>query len=69
MADYGIYKVRCPFFRERDNSHPRIIKCEGLEKNNSLHLVFKHNREPHFSKFCCSEYEKCPISNMLFSKY
>lgn len=69
MADYFLKNVKCPFFLEGGNNRQNSIKCEGIKRGTSLHLVFKRSRAAHYEKYCCNNYTNCSIYQMLEQKY
>lgn len=68
MEDYLLRDVKCPFYLERQGDQFRI-KCEGPVKNTSVQLTFRGNKRRYFRAFCCRDYKRCRIYQMLQAKY
>ena len=68
MEDYLLRNVKCPFYLERQGDRFRI-KCEGPVKNTSVQLTFRGNKRRYFREFCCRDYKRCRIYQMLQDKY
>ena len=68
MEDYLLRDVKCPFYLERQGDRFRI-KCEGPVKNTSVQLTFRGNKRRYFRSFCCGDYKRCRIYQMLQAKY
>ena len=68
MEDYLLRDVKCPFYLERQGDRFRI-KCEGPVKNTSVQLTFRGNKRRYFRSFCCGDYKRCRIYQMLQDKY
>lgn len=68
MEDYLLRDVKCPFYLERQGDRFRI-KCEGPVKNTSVQLTFRGNKRRYFRSFCCRDYKRCQIYQMVQAKY
>lgn len=68
MADFKNSYAQCPFYREAQGDRFRI-KCEGVNDNTTIDLVFKGSKANYFESHCASEYSKCLIFKMLMGKY
>lgn len=70
MAHHGSKFVKCPFYHDHDNNR---IKCEGLSKGNTLHLVFESTEEmKSFMRDHCNSIRLCQgclIHKTLFGKW
>lgn len=60
--------VLCPFYRKEEKNK---ICCEGIEKDTSLNLIFLsvERRKDFEKRFCCADYRRCYISEMLSKKW
>ena len=65
--DYGSQDVVCPFYKdERGNT----IRCEGLVSVACVNnFINKGQKISHLKKYCCSEYESCPLAIAIDYKY
>jgi hypothetical protein len=68
MEEYKLRDVKCPFYLSKQGE-PKIIKCEGLIKNSSTHIVFRGYKDPYLKQFCCNHFRECVVYKMLDSKY
>lgn len=65
--NYQDKNVICPFYI---CTRTRLIKCEGTiseQCQNEFSTV--PNRRVHFEKYCCDDYENCPIAKIIIKKY
>ncbi len=60
--------VKCPFYRERQREKKRI-KCEGVVPGTTTQLTFRGDKRWYMKDYCCKNYEKCRIYQMLDRKY
>ena len=53
MSHHASKFVKCPYYTNNDNNK---IKCEGLSKDSSLHLVFQDclDRAKYMKEYCNS---------------
>lgn len=60
--------VVCPFYRDEDK---QMIRCEGLERDTSIHLAFaSHDQLRDYKhRYCNLQYGACRIAQMLEGKY
>lgn len=67
-TQYNDVQVVCPFFIAQQD---RIIKCEGVNDNNTIVLKFKDTASlnEYKEQFCDSCYQKCRVCKMLGEKY
>ena len=70
MSNFVDKRVICPFYKEVKLKN-RYIVCEGVVKKSSLILAFYKTNEmnKHIEEYCCRDYKKCIVCNMLFKKY
>ena len=68
MSEYIASNIKCPFWREKQNDKYRI-KCEGITRNTTIQLTFRGDKNWYIKDFCCKNYEKCKIYQMLNKKY
>lgn len=65
--DYGSVDVVCPFYKDETKNK---IRCEGIVSvactNNFTDAIKKTQ---HYKRYCCSEYESCPLAIVLNKKY
>ncbi len=70
MARYEAKLVKCPFYKRNDNN--RIV-CEGLGKDNKLHLVFGNSidKARYMQEHCYSlrGCQHCLIHNVMYTKW
>lgn len=62
--------VLCPFYIT-DKANPIILKCEGLQPDITISLMFvyKNTKVNFMNKYCCKQYEKCPLFDVIYKKY
>ena len=60
--------VKCPFYLERQRDK-YCIRCEGPVKNTTIQLSFTGSKQAYVKEFCCKNYAKCPVNQMLNQKY
>ena len=60
--------VICPFYK---GEYRQEIFCEGLVKDSNIHQGFANPglRTEHKQKYCETEYQSCPIAQMLENKW
>lgn len=66
---YTSSKALCPFYKHESR---QVIYCEGIKEGTVLHLAFSNSSDwiLHKKQYCrCTDFTKCPISNLLMSKY
>lgn len=67
---YAARYVKCPFYRGNDSNS---IVCEGLNKGNTIHIVYKSKAEKknHMDRHCDSIEGccHCRVYQMLYKKY
>ena len=68
MGDYIDADIKCPFYLPKQGDKYRI-KCEGPVKNATTQLTFRGDKLWYIRKFCCENYERCQIHQMLQNKY
>ena len=70
MSNYISANAVCPFYKDSRLKNQMIL-CEGIEFGTSVHLAFadKTRMKRYLNTFCCSRYNDCIISKMLFEKY
>lgn len=72
MVSYSDVDVKCPFYQgiKKDNKYS-YLNCEGVCFSDSLTLRFgkQSKREKHMTKYCCDNYEGCPVAKMLEEKW
>jgi hypothetical protein len=68
MSDYGVELALCPFLLDRQNDKFRI-KCEGPEKGTTTQITFRGDKRWYMKDYCCSNYQRCRVYQMLCSKY
>lgn len=68
MGDYIDADVRCPFYLAKQGDRYRI-KCEGPVKNVSTQLTFRGEKQWYIKDFCCRNYTRCRVYQMLQTKY
>lgn len=68
VSDYSLQSVKCPFYRERQGDRYRI-KCEGPVKNTTTQVTFQGDKRWYMKDFCCGNFERCRVYNMLCKKY
>ena len=70
MAKRVARYVKCPFYRKHDES--KII-CEGISKNNTLHLAFQDQitRKRYMREHCndIQSCQSCLIHKILYEKW
>lgn len=68
-GSYAQAYVQCPFYK-RDNGKKSIV-CEGIIANSSLVLTYmkRTDYELQLSVYCCKNYKKCEVYQMLMNKY
>lgn len=70
MAHHGSKFVKCPFYHDHDDNR---IKCEGVYKGNTIHLVFEDSNERgDFMRGHCNSIslcQSCIIHKMLYDKW
>ena len=68
MRYYESKEAKCPFYHKEDRYK---VFCEGVENASSINLNFPNTREykAYKEEYCNNKYYKCPIYNMLYSKY
>ena len=61
--------VKCPFYKYDDGKNR--IDCEGCTGSRTTRVLFntKADQKRHLNGFCCGQYKKCPIAEMLNKKY
>ena len=61
--------VVCPYFRRNS---PNRIRCEGVEANNTINLVFEDTKkqDEYLEYFCCDmdNFKRCLICKALNTK-
>ena len=62
--------VLCPFYIT-DKARPPVIKCEGIQPDLTISLMFvyKNTKLDFMNTYCCKEYEKCPLFDIIYKKY
>jgi len=69
---YHWKNIVCPFFQS-DDYNKKLIRCEGLINDSTLHLKFKRIKqiEDYEFKYCMDTecYTQCPICRLLLEKY
>lgn len=71
VADYGDYKVLCPFWLKGSARENKIF-CEGFCPDARLQLWFKGNekkRKAFIEKYCSNSYAMCPAYRITEVKY
>ena len=71
VADYGDYKVLCPFW-SKGSARENKIFCEGFCPDARLQLWFKGNekkRKAFIEKYCSNSYAMCPAYRITEAKY
>lgn len=69
MGDYGEdVLVKCPFYLERQRDALKI-KCEGPVKGTTVQMSFSGSKKWFLKKYCCRDFELCPVNQMLNKKY
>ena len=70
MSSYISSNVLCPFYKNSIFKY-QTIYCEGVQDGTSTHLSFadKGRMKEYIKSFCCNDYQKCLISQMLYQKY
>lgn len=60
--------VVCPFYTDEEK---QMIRCEGLEKDTSIHLAFASHEQlrSYKKRYCNVQYCGCRIAQMLEGKY
>lgn len=68
--DYGTQDVECPFFRYMGSKGRSSIICEGAICGTTSHQ-FKGlaQRDVHFRRYCCANYEDCLHFLSVIKKY
>lgn len=74
-ASDNVY-AQCPYFRENSSKEQRKlgnIRCEGVSKDNNIHLVFGSStkKREYKERYCYSlkGCKQCQIHKMLDGKY
>ena len=67
MSDYKSNLIKCPFYKEETKN---TIRCEGIVSE-ALQNNFREtkNKKIFRKRFCCNNYEKCPLFQSINSKY
>jgi len=60
------FEAQCPFYQEEEKN---IIYCEGLTDHSRIHNAFDTDARWYKKKYCCCEWNKCMITDMLMKKY
>lgn len=60
--------AKCPFYH---NQEAWMVVCEGVSDGNTIHLCFGDSKraDEYRKEFCCGNYKKCIICQMLYGKY
>lgn len=58
--------ARCPFYQ---TSWKKNIFCEGAFGGSTIHVRFNHPEDGYTGKYCCNNWNNCPIARMLWAKY
>ena len=70
MSKYSTKYVVCPYYKKHDDYR---IRCEGIDKDSSIHVVFGDPRKMEIFKVkhCHSfqGYHKCLVCQALDKKY
>lgn len=65
--------VKCPFYikTRRRNTQRMEIVCEGIIDGTKLTSQWTDERYlyQHLSKYCCAQYVKCQLAEILNGKY
>ena len=56
----------CPFYSQEQ---PRALFCEGPFPGSSLRLGFRGSARNHKQRYCCADWEDCPLARMLWAGY
>lgn len=65
--NYSDKNVKCPFYKNTDK---KSIKCEGIFSNFCINSFSdKEKARVHFTKYCCDDYKKCPVAEIIIKKY
>lgn len=69
LTYYDDCKVLCPFYLEFQNA--KSVTCEGIISKTVIVNKFANPEDfsNYFAKYCCSDYQSCPVSEKLFAKY
>lgn len=69
MSRWKDAEVKCPFYLSSDCSQRTgyVIRCEGMAEGSKLcyRLRSRGQLETQMGTFCCGEYKKCEIYQML----
>lgn len=70
MSEFLSGWVLCPFYKGIRTNNPMIV-CEGIMDGTLLHITFtyKNDMMEYAKEYCCDDYKKCQLADMLFSKY
>ena len=70
MADFDSKYVKCPYYHRSDNNR---ICCEGVDKENTLNIVFESpSRKKEFMQRFCFDTKlchSCAVCKMLDEKW
>ena len=70
MGHHGSKFVKCPFYKDHDNNR---VKCEGISKGNTIHLVFEDSNERinYMHSHCNNIFicQSCIIHKALYEKW
>lgn len=68
MKGYVAKEAECPFYHKEEASS---IYCEGVDERTTIKLLFQtaDEKKRYRKFFCCKEYKKCLLSQMLYGKY
>lgn len=76
MSEYNSTFVQCPFYIEnysRKQASENRIRCEGIEENNKINLVFltQKDKQRYMVKYCYGvlSCKQCRIHKMLSEMY
>lgn len=64
---YEAVDVKCPFYKDETKNS---IKCEGIVSVACINN-FDNAREKkkHKAKYCCDQYNSCPLNKSIMLKY
>ena len=76
MPQFDATLVKCPYYIEnfsKKQSAENRIRCEGIDSNNKINLVFgnKGEKRKYMVRYCYGvlSCKKCRINKMLTEKY